>query len=82
MSNFAPHPLEGDAAPKGEPRELFAAAAVRVGLIPQGDPIDQNLVDFAMEIVTLAARVADRYTNPDCADDTVGDVIRGHLFDV
>jgi hypothetical protein len=68
--------------PAGEVRALFAAAAVRAGVIRSGDPIDQIQVDFATEIVTLCARLVDRYPNPECAEDTIGDVIRGHLFEL
>lgn len=82
MKDTTSHPLDGDAAPTHEPRVLFTAAAVRSGLIRRGDPLDQNLVDYALEIVTLAARVADRYSNPACMEDTVGDAIRAHLFEV
>ena len=74
--------LDEDSAPTHPPHALFAAAAERAGLIRPGDPLDQNLVDYALEIVTLAARVADRYPNPACTEDTVGDAIRAHLFEV
>jgi hypothetical protein len=65
-----------------EIRALFAEAAVRAGVIRPGDPIDQMQVDFATEIVTLCARLVDRYPNPECAEDTIGDVIRGQLFEL
>jgi hypothetical protein len=65
-----------------EIRALFAEAAVRAGLIRPGDPIDQMQVDFATEIVTLCARLVDRYPNPECTEDTIGDVIRGQLFEL
>ncbi len=68
--------------PAREIRTLFAEAAVRAGVIRPGDPIDQMQVDFAHEIVTLCARVADRYPNPECTEDTIGDVIRGQLFEL
>jgi hypothetical protein len=55
---------------------------VRAGVIRPGDPIDQMQVDFAHEIVTLCARLADRYPNPECTEDTIGDVIRGKLFEL
>ncbi|MGJ7582651.1 hypothetical protein ACSFA3_20960 [Variovorax sp. RHLX14] len=82
MSTTDTHPLAGDGAPTHEPRVLFAAAAERAGLIRPGDPLDQNLVDYALEIVTLAARIADRYASSACHEDTVGDAIRGHLYEV
>jgi hypothetical protein len=68
--------------PAIEIRALFAQAAVRAGVIRPGDPIDQMQVDFATEIVTLCARLVDRYPNPECTEDTIGDVIRGQLFEL
>lgn len=68
--------------PAREIRTLFAEAAVRAGVICPGDPIDQMQVDFATEIVTLCARLVDRYPNPECTEDTIGDVIRGQLFEL
>ena len=65
-----------------DPRAEFTAAAVRAGLIQPGDKLDQNLVDFAHEIVTLAARVADRHQNAACHEDTVGDEIRAMLYEL
>lgn len=59
LSKPKPHPLEDDGSPVGEPRSLFTAAAVRVGLLRPGEPINQNMVDYALEMVTLAARIAD-----------------------
>jgi hypothetical protein len=70
-----------DGIPKSEIRTLFTEASVRAGVIQAGDSIDQAQVDFAHEIVTLCARLVDRYPNPDCTEDTIGDVIRGQLFE-
>ena len=67
--------------PASQIRVLFAEAALRAGVIRPGDPLDQNQVDFATEIVTLCARLVDRYPNPERLEDTVGDVIRGQLFE-
>lgn len=63
-------------------RALFAEAAVRADAIHPGDPIDQMQVDFAIEIVTLCARLVDRYPNAECTEDTIGDVIRRQLFEL
>jgi hypothetical protein len=60
---------------------LFAAPAERVGLIRPGDLLDQIFVDCTLGIVTMAALVADRYPNPACKEDTVGDAISSHLFE-
>ena len=81
MNKPKPHPLDGDGAPIGEPRVLFTAAAVRAGLIQPGQLLTEDLVDFATEIVTLAARIADGYPNPACEEDTVGDAIRAKLYE-
>lgn len=53
---------------------------MRAGVIYPGHPIDQIQVDFAHEIVTLCARVADRNSNPECVEDTIGDMSRGQLL--
>jgi hypothetical protein len=67
--------------PTRDPRALFIDAALRAGLIRSGDPLDQMQVDFATEIVTLCARIVDRFPNPECLQDTVGDVLRERLFE-
>lgn len=56
-----------DLAPLCDPRSQFNDAAVRVGLIRPGDMLDESMVEFAMEIVTLAARIGDRFDHPTCA---------------
>ncbi|MGF6528018.1 hypothetical protein [Variovorax sp. PvP013] len=38
-------------------------------------------VDFATEIVTLCARLIDRYPNPERTQDTIDDAIKKQLFD-
>ena len=82
MSKPKPHSLDGDGSLLGEPRTLFMAAAERVGLIQPGQLLAEDLVNFAVEIVTLAARIADLYPNPSFEEDTIGDAIRGRLFEV
>jgi hypothetical protein len=67
--------------PAREVRTLFEEAAVRAGVVRPSDPIDQMQVDFAAEIVALCAQLADCYLNPECIEDTIGDVIRGHLLE-
>lgn len=54
---------------------------MRAGLIQPGQLLTEDLVDFATEIVTLAARIADGYANPSCEEDTVGDAIRAQLYE-
>jgi hypothetical protein len=68
--------------PACEIRPLFTEAAVRAGVIRQGDLIDQKHVDFATEIVAICAQLVDRYPNPERIEDTIGDVIRGQLFEL
>lgn len=70
MSTTDTHPLAGDGAQTHKPRVLFAAAAERAGLIRPGDPLDQNLVDYTLEIVTLTARIADQYASTVYKEDT------------
>lgn len=78
------HDPDGDptVASMRDPRALFADAAVRAGLIRPGDPLDQIQIDFATEIVTLCARIVDRFPHPGRAQDTVGDVLRERLFEL
>ncbi|SCK12072.1 hypothetical protein VAR608DRAFT_0657 [Variovorax sp. HW608] len=59
--------------------ELFSRAAVEVGLIRAGDPLDQNLVDFAMLVVHMCAAIGDNYMQPENPGESVGDRIRGDL---
>jgi hypothetical protein len=66
--------------PTRDPRALFTDAAVRAGLIQPGDPLDPLQTDFAIEIVTLCARIVDRFSDPGRVQDTVGDVLRERLF--
>jgi hypothetical protein len=61
--------------------ERLTTAAVEVGLLRAGDKPDQNLIDFWMRAVDACAIVADRYPNPDCDGDTVGDAIRAELYE-
>ena len=60
--------------------ELFKEAAVAAGLIRSGDPLDQNVVDFAKLVVEMCASIGDNYVQPESADGgTVGDRMRGEL---
>ncbi len=59
----------------------FKEAAVAVGLIRAGDPLDQNMVDFAKLVVEMCASIGDNYVQPESAEGvTVGDRIRGELL--
>ena len=61
------------------PLELFSRAAVEVGLIRPGDPLDQNLVDYAQLVVRMCAAIGDNYLQPESPKETVGDRIRADL---
>ena len=60
--------------------ELFKEAAAEVGLIRPGDPLDQNVLDFATLVVEMCASIGDNYVEPVVAHGvTVGDRIRSEL---
>jgi hypothetical protein len=65
-----------------EIRSLFAEIAVHAGVSRPGDPIDQMQVDFAAELLALCAWLVDRYPNPECIEDTIGNVLGGKLFEL
>lgn len=81
MSTTGAVVLDGNGAPTAEAHVLYAAAAERVCLIRKGDPLDQNLVDYALEIVAIASRIADRYSNSARSDDTVGNAIKARFLE-
>jgi hypothetical protein len=64
--------------PLANPRAAFYAAAVSAGLIREGDPLDQNLVDYARSIVELCASIGDQYTVHDGGN--AGEHIRAELL--
>jgi hypothetical protein len=68
--------------PASDIRSLYVQAAIRAGLIRPGDALTREHYDFAVEIVTLCARLVDRYSNPERPDGTIGDVIRSQLFEL
>jgi hypothetical protein len=74
--------VELEATLNAGPRACFVEAAVRAGLIRPGDPLDQVQVDFATEIVTLCARITDRYPDPESPEDTIGDRLRALLYEL
>ncbi|MDM0108807.1 hypothetical protein QTH97_27960 [Variovorax sp. J22R24] len=60
-----------------DPMELFSQAAEQAGLIRAGDPLDQNVVDYAKLVVQMCASIGDNYVQPESSDgQTVGDRIR------
>lgn len=67
---------EEDKDPVGprDAMELFKEAAMEVGLIRPGDPLDRNVVDFARLVVEICASIGDNYVQPESAHGvTVGD---------
>lgn len=73
---------EGPGPDARDPVAVLTREAVRVGLIREGDKPDQMLVDFWMSAIDASAAIADRFPDPDFDDgNTVGDVIRAHLYE-
>lgn len=64
-----------------DPVALFRKDAEAAGLIRPGDPIDQNMVDFAYRIVERCASIGDGYDDP-AEDTSAGAHIRALLGDV
>ena len=61
-----------EAVGPSSPLELFSRAAVEVGLIRAGDPLDQNLVEYAKLVVHMCAAIGDNYLQPESPEETVG----------
>ncbi|RYE72314.1 MAG: hypothetical protein EOO81_03690 [Oxalobacteraceae bacterium] len=68
----------GEAPPPRDPRAMFTALAVKHGLIRDGDKLDQNMVDFATDIVGACADIGDEYGD-DEAGGNAGEHIRARL---
>lgn len=64
-----------------DPVALATAHAARLGIIKEGDKLDQVLVDFWMSAIDESAAAADRFIDPQCTEHTVGDVIRAELHE-
>ena len=67
----------GDPAAR-DPRALFTQLAVKHGLIREGDKLEQNLINFATDIVGACADIADGYGDDDA---NAGAHIRAELWD-
>jgi len=76
MENEDDDPV-GCPAPR-DPVAEFRIAAEESGLILHGDPIDQNLLDFAYRIVERCACVAESFSDH---DESAADAIRSELGD-
>lgn len=62
-----------------DPERQFLKIAMELGL--SGGSLDPALLAYATRVVDMCATIADRYREPDNPEDTVGDVIRAHLYD-
>ena len=76
MENEDADPVGGPAA---DPLQTYADVAVKHGLIRGGDELDQNMIDFAAELVTLCARIGDGYGDGE-AGGNAGEHIRAELL--
>ena len=70
-SNEAPPPVDA--------LDVYAELAERVGLIREGDNLDQTLIDFAMALVQRCAGLGDWYTRDD-DEGNAGEHIRAELL--
>lgn len=68
----------GEAPPPRDPRAVFTRLAVKHGLIRDGDKLDQNLVDFAADIVECCASIGDAYDSSN-EEANAGEHIRAEL---
>lgn len=65
--------------PEADPLQTYTDVAVKHGLIRDGDKLDQNMVDFAAELVNLCARIGDGYGDGE-AGGNAGEHIRAELL--
>ncbi len=76
MENEDADPVGGPAA---DPLQTYTDLAAKHGLSRAGDRLDQNMVDFAAELVSLCARIGDGYG--DCeAGGNAGEHIRAEYL--
>ena len=69
----------GEAPPPRDPIALFTRLAVQHGLLREGDKLDQNMIDFATDIVGLCADIGDQYGDGE-AGGNAGEQIRSELW--
>ena len=72
--------LVGQAPPPRDPTAVFTRLAVKHGLIRDGDKLDQNMIDFATDIVGACADIRDAYGDSEL-DGNAGEHIRAELWD-
>lgn len=60
-----------------DPLAVFTRLAVKHGLIREGDKLDQNMIDFAVDVVGICADIADGY---DDEHGNAGEHIRAELW--
>lgn len=70
----------GEAPPPRDPTAVFTRLAVKHGLIRNGDKLDQNMIDFATDIVGACADIGDGYGDGE-AGGNAGEHIRAELWD-
>lgn len=61
-----------------DPVALYRVDAEAVGLIRKGDPLDQNVIDFAYRVVERCASIGDRYS-ADGEEANAGEHIRAAM---
>lgn len=66
--------------PPRDPVALFTSLAVKHGLIRDGDKLDQNMIDFATDIVGACADIGDQYGDSEVGGNA-GEHIRAELWD-
>ena len=65
--------------PAADPLQAYTDLAVKHGLVRAGDKLDENMVDFAAELVTLGARIGDGYGDSE-AGGNAGEHIRAEYL--
>lgn len=76
MENEDADPVGGPAA---DALQTYTDLAAKHGLIRAGDALDQNMVDFAAELVNRCARIGDSYGDGE-AGGNAGEHIRAELL--
>lgn len=62
-----------------DPIQVFTQFAVKHGLIREGDKLDENMIDFARDVVDACAQIADGYGDGE-AGGNAGEHIRAELW--
>ncbi len=70
----------GEAPPSCDRIAVFTSLAVKNDLIRDGDKLDQNMIDFATDIVGACADIGDAYGDSEMGGNA-GEHIRAELWD-